>query len=123
QHVGNPGRRAAIVLQDEELVRAGPDQVDSDDVRVDAARRSEAGSRRQIGRVAVDDLRRNHPRLDDLATLVDVAEEEVQGARPLPDALLDPVPFLPGEYTRNDIEGNQALGFGGFAGLAVDGER
>ena len=119
QHVGDPRRRPAVVLQHEEVLGPGPHQVDADDVRVDPARRVDADHRRLVGLVAIDEIGRDDPRLDDLRPVVDVPEEGVQRPRPLLHAALQPAPLRLGEDPRHHVERDQPLG---VAALAVDRE-
>lgn len=56
QHIGDAGRRARIVFKDHELVLAGADEIDADDVTVDAARRVDTDHLGQEGRVLGDEL-------------------------------------------------------------------
>ncbi|MGY3457982.1 hypothetical protein ACVWW5_003432 [Bradyrhizobium sp. LM3.4] len=56
---------------------------------------------------------------EDVAAMVDVAQEHVERAHPLLQALLEQRPFLAGHDPRDHVEGDQA--FGGF-GLPIDRE-
>ena len=119
QHVADAGRRAGIVLQDVELLRPGADQVDADDVGVDAARRLHPDHLAEIGVVAGDHLHRQAPRPDDLLTVVDVVQEGVERAYPLLDTLRQLGPFAGRDDARHDVERDQPLA---RLGLAIDVE-
>ncbi len=119
QHVGDPRRRAAIVLEHEEVLGPGPHQVDADDVAVDPPRRIDPDHGRLVGLVAEHQIRGDHTGPHDLGAMVDVPEEGVQRPRPLLHAALQPAPLGFGEDPRHHVEGNEPLG---VAALAIDRE-
>ena len=109
EHVGHAGRRAAIVLEDIELVLAHPDDIDSDDMGIDAARRVHADHLRHEGIVLDDDLLRDAAGPQDFLAVIEIMDEGVQR----PDPLLDPGRQFPplggGEDPRDDVKGDEAL--------------
>ena len=119
QHVGDPRRRAAVVLEHEEVLGPGAHQVDADDVGIDPPRRVDADHGRLVGLVAEDQIRRNHPGAHDLGAVVDVPEEGVERPRPLLHPALELAPLGLGEDPRHHVEGNEPLG---VAALAIDRE-
>ena len=119
QHVGDPRRRAAVVLEHEEVLGPGPHQVDADDVAIDPRRRIDPDHRRLVGLVAEHEIGRDHPGPHDLGAMVDVPEEGVQRPRPLLHPALEPAPLGLGEDPRHHVEGDQPLG---VAALAIDRE-
>ncbi|MPL71126.1 hypothetical protein SDC9_16897 [bioreactor metagenome] len=115
QHVADARGSAAVVFQNEELVRPGAHDVDADDMAVDAARRGEARDGALVGLVLIDQPRRDLAGLDDLAAPVDVEQEGVERAGALLDALLEPAPFELGEDAREHVEGDQPIRVSAFA--------
>ena len=87
QHVGDAGRRAAVVFEHLEVVGPGAHDVDAHDMAVDLARRGEVGHFRQIGAVLVDDVGGHDARLHDFAAMIDIVQEGVQGAGALAELL------------------------------------
>ncbi len=85
QHIRHPRRCPSVVLQHVELVFVGPDQVDSDDVGVDPARRIYSLHLREIGVVLGDQRLRDSSGFEDFLTMIDVVEKSVDGS----DSLLD----------------------------------
>ena len=75
QHVGNAGRCASVVFQDEELVRPRAYNVDADNVRVDPAGRRNANHFGQERVVLSDELDRDPPRAYDLLAVINVEQE------------------------------------------------
>ena len=119
QHVADPGRGAAVILQHVEFVLGRADQIDADDMGIDPARGHKAHDGLFIGLVAIDQPRRNAARADDFATAIDVAQKGVQGAGALLDAAFQLAPLGLFEDPRHHVEGDQAVG---VAALAIDGE-
>ena len=119
QHVGDPGGRAAVVLEHEEILGPGANEVDADDVAVDPPRRVDPDHRRLVGLVAEHEVGGDHPGAHDLGAVVDVVEERVQRPRPLLHPALELAPLRLGEDAGHHVEGDQPLG---VAALAVDGE-
>jgi len=118
-HVGDPGRTAQVVLQDEVAAVAVPDQVRPADVDIDVARD------REVHELAPEVLRRedlrggDHLVLEDLLAVVEVPQEKVERRDPLDEPRLDPGPFLRGDDPRDQVKGEDALG---ALGVVVDGE-
>ena len=67
----------------------------------------------------VDDLRRNHPVLEDLLFVVDVVQKQVQRRDALDEPGLHQIPLRPGNKPRHGVEREHPLG---AAFVAVDGE-
>ena len=120
-HVADPGRDPDVVLQDPQRPVFVPDQVDARDLHPDAVRGD------QPGHFAVEaGGGEQHPPRDDsvgenLPAGVDVGEERLQRADPLPDAAHDQVPFHgvddPGDQVERErpflpaqVEGDAAVG-------------
>ncbi len=110
QHVGDAGRRARIVLQHEEIALRGAHDVDADDVAVDAERRLDAHHLGNERRVADDQLLGDLAGLDDLLAMVDVVHEGVERAHALLDAGREATPLGGRNDSRDDVEGDEALG-------------
>ena len=109
QHVGNAGGRARIVFQNHEIVFARADDVDTDNVAVDAARWIDADHFWHERAVLNDQLVRDKSRLQDFLTVVDVIHESVQGFDALFDAGFQAAPLGSVNNARQDIEGDQAF--------------
>ncbi len=120
EHVRHAGRHPQVVLQHVVLARAGADDVDARDVRVDAARNVHAGHLAPVLRIAEHALGGNGAGLQDLLVVVDVVQEEVERAHALLQTLLEDAPLVRRNDARHDVERDQALGAGI---LPVDGER
>src|SRR5258706_1687811 len=120
QHVRDPGRRAEVVLEDEEIALAVAHQVDARDVRVDAARYLEALDLPHVQAAAEDDLGRDGALLQDQLPAVDVVEEQVQRGQPLFQARLEAPPRGGGDDPGDDVEWEDLLG---SLLIRVDGER
>ena len=110
QHVGDAGRRAGVVLQDVDLVLARADEVDADDVAVDAERRLDADHLGHEGAVLDDQLLGDALGLQDLLAVVDVVHEHVERAHALLDAGAQTPPLGARDDARHDVERDQALG-------------
>jgi hypothetical protein len=110
EHVGDARGGARIVLQHEEVVLAGADDVDADDMAIDAERRFDPHHLRHEGRVGDDQLLGNLAGLDDLLPVVDVVHEGVERAHALLDAARQPPPFVRRQDAWNDVEGDEPLG-------------
>jgi hypothetical protein len=91
--------------------------VDAADVRIDAARQIHALHLRAVLRVAQDLFCRNAPGAQDALLVINVGNEGVERADPLPEALLESGPFGARQDARDDVERDQP--FGAFV-LAVD---
>ncbi len=119
QHVGHARRRARVVLQHVEVLGLGADDVDAGDVHIDVVRHVLAVHLRPEHRVLENQVIGDDVGAQDLAAVIDVAQEHVQRADPLLQAPFEQRPFLRRQDAGNDIERNQALG---RFRLAVDGE-
>jgi hypothetical protein len=119
EHVRDPRWRAGVVLEHQELVLAGADEVDPDDVAVDPAGRGEAHHLREERRVAAQQAVRQATATDDLLAMVEIVQEGVDRPHPLLDTALQPPPLGAGDDPRNHVERDQP-----FLGvvLAVDVE-
>ena len=118
-HVGNAGRGPAVVLEHVVLVRAGAHHVDAGNVRVDIVRQVEVDHFRAELRVVEDQAFGDAIGLENLAIVVDVVDEGIQGAHALLEALAQALPFGLGHHAWNQIERNQAFR---VAALGIDGE-
>jgi len=109
EHVRDTRRCASVVLQDEELIGSGADEIHSDDVCVDTTGRFDADHLWQKGHVARNELDGKAAGTDDLSPVIDVVEKGVD----CPDALLDTAfeaaPLPVGDQPRDDVERNQPL--------------
>ena len=119
QHVGHAGGRARIVLQHVKLFRIDADDVDAGDVDIDVVRHVLAVHLRPEHRVLEDQVVGNDVGAQDVAAVIDVAQEHVERAHPLLQALLQDRPF-PGRHDpRDHVERDQPfLGLG----VAIDGK-
>jgi len=118
-HVGDAGGRARIVLEHEEFVRPGADQVDPANMGIDSVRRTRSGAGDAILGIGEDDIGRNHAVGQDLPRAIDVVDEGVDRPHPLLEPGREPRPFRRGEDPRDDIERDDP--FGRFL-LAIDRE-
>ncbi|VDC49472.1 hypothetical protein BREV_BREV_03595 [Brevundimonas mediterranea] len=119
QHIGDPGRRADIVLQHIEAVLARANQIDPGDMAPDVARRPAPLHLGPIVRIGQDQVGGHDPGADTVLRPVDVLQEGVDGGDPLLQPLLQPAPFVGADDARDDIERDQPLV--GFL-VAIDGE-
>ena len=110
QHVGDARRRAHIVLEDVEVLLADPHQVDAGDVGVHAARQLEPLRHRDELGVHQHLLLGDHAGAADLALAVGVGQEGVERAHALHQALVQVLPFVPGDDARDDVERDGGLG-------------
>ena len=109
QHVGHARRRARIVLQHDEVVGIDPDDIDAGDVHVDVVRHLLAVHLGTEDRVLKDELVGHDLGTEDIAAVIDVAQEHVERAHALLQAPLQQRPFLAGHDPRDHVEGDQAL--------------
>ena len=109
QHVGDARRCPHVVLEDIVVAVTVPHEVRSDDVRVHSAWEGEAGHDRRVEGVPVDSASRDDALLDDLAVMVDIVEEQVEGLRSLGKSAADLLPLGRGDDSRKRIKGNKAL--------------
>ena len=119
QHVGHAGRRARIVLQHDEIVGVDPDDVDPGDMDIDVVRHVLAVHLGPEHRVLEDQVVGDDVGAQDVAAVIDVAQEHVERADPLLQALFQQGPFLGRHDPRDHVEGDQPL-LG--LGVAIDGE-
>src|ERR1039457_3260932 len=82
-HVGNTGRGAQIVLQNQEFSLLVADDVDATDMGIDAARRHNADDLAPKVTPLVDQFRRNDTVFNDALIAVQVTQEKVQRPHPL----------------------------------------
>ena len=120
QHVGDAAGHAQVVLQHQKPAIVHPHQVGSIHGDIDAARHIHPAHLATVVPAAVDHVHRHHAILNDLAVVVDVAQEEVERNEALAQPLLDDRPLA----ACNDA-GNQVVGENAFCalGAAVNGER
>ncbi len=119
QHVGDARRRTRIVLQHDEIVGVDPDDVDPGDMDVHVVRDVLAVHLRTEHRVLEDQVLRHDLGAEDVAAVIDVAQEHVERAHALAQPLLQQRPFPRRQDARDDVERDQPL-----LGLqvAIDGE-
>ena len=109
EHVGHAGGRPKIILEDEEAVFPGADDVGADDVGIDLPRRIEADHFGQKGLVVVDQRRGNAARPDDLLPVIDIVEKGVERTHALLDAAFEKAPFGGRDHAGDEVEGDQPL--------------
>ncbi len=119
QHVGDAAGDAQIVFEDGEAAVGQADQVGAADVDVDVARDAKAAHLAPEVTAAIDQFARHDAIVEDLAFVIDIFQEEVEGGDALGQAVLDLRPFARGNDAREQIVGEDALG--AFL-VAVDGE-
>ena len=117
QHVGDPGRRARIVLEHVKGVGIEPHDVDAGDMHIDIVRDFLAVHLRAEHRILKHQIFRDDAGLQDLAAAIDVLDVGVDGFDALFEAALQRLPFLGRDDARDDVEGNEALL---RLGIAVD---
>ncbi|MGY4287658.1 hypothetical protein ACVWXO_006878 [Bradyrhizobium sp. LM2.7] len=88
QHVGHAGRRACVVLEHDEVLGVDPDDVDAGDVHVDVVRHLLAVHLGTEHRVLEDQIVGHDLGAQDVAAVIDVAQEHVERAHALFQALL-----------------------------------
>ena len=120
QHVGDPRRRARVVFQNHEIVFAGTDEIDPDDMGIDPARRREPGHLRKIGGIVAQQPFGHAPGADDFLTMVKVVQKGVERAHPLLDPARQLAPLARGDDPRHRVKRDQPF-FG--VGGAIDVER
>ena len=108
-HVGNAGRHPGVVLQNIEIIRTRPDDINPHHMGIDVARRGEAAHLRHEGPVAVDQCRWNDTGANDFLTMIDVGKEGIDRRHPLNNATLEPAPFTGGDNPRNQVERDDPL--------------
>src|SRR5205814_6099609 len=105
QHVGHAGRRTRIVLQHEEVFRVDPDNVDAGDVDIDIVWHGLAGHLRPEHRIMEDQVVGDDVGAQDIAAVIDVAQEHVERAHPLFQAFFEYGPFSGRDDPRGYVEG------------------
>ena len=103
-HVGDPGRRAQVVLQHPEGALCVPDDVDAGDVDTHPVGRADPGSLPMEVLARRDQTPGQHPVAQDLLVSVDVVEEPLQGERPLGEAALELGPLGSGDHPWDHIQ-------------------
>src|SRR5262249_41757426 len=93
EDVTDAGRSAAVVLQYEVFAGRGADQVDARDVDVHGARHGQADRFAPVARGAEDQFGRHDAVLEHLPAVVDVVDEEVEGANALLQAAFHVLPL------------------------------
>ncbi len=115
EHVRHARRRAQIVLEHVELAFGDAHDVDPGDMDIDIAGHVHVLHLGAIKLVAHDLRRGNHAGLDDFLAVIDVVQEQVEGADALEQAGLQLAPLGARQNARDDVEGDQPLGAGGAA--------
>ena len=119
EHVGDPARRADVVLQHLPGAVGVAHEVAAGDVAVDAAGRPDAvGGAREL-RPRDDQRPRHDAVVHDLAPVVDVVDEAVQCPDPLREPALDRAPLVDRQDPRHEVERERAVD-GGVAVGAPD---
>ena len=108
-HVADPGRDPDVVLQDPQLPVLVADQVDARDLHPDAVRRDQAGHLAVEAGGGQQHPPRDHAVGEDLPAGVDVGQERLQRAHPLPDAAHDQVPFHRVDHAGHQVQRERAF--------------
>ncbi len=119
QHVGDPGRRAGIVLEHVEDVGIDPHDVDAGDMHVDVVWHFLAVHLRPEHRVLEHQVLGDDTGPEDLAPAVDVADVVVDGFDPLLEPAAQDVPFGGCQDAWQHVERDEPLL---CVGLAIDRE-
>ncbi len=119
QHVGDAGRRACIVLQHVEFFRVDPDDIDAGDVHIDVMRHILPVHLGAEHGILVDQVFRDDAGAQDVARMINVAEEQVQRLDALLQAGFEDGPFPGRDDPRDHVERDQPLL---RLGVAVDCE-
>ena len=85
------------------------DEIASDHVRVHTERRLDETHFAPIAARPEDELRWDEAAPEDLLLVIDVVEEEIEGAHALLEAALDVVPLLRQDDSRNEVERHDLL--------------
>ena len=110
EHVGHAARHAQVVLEHGEAAVLDADQVGAGHGHVDVAADAHAAHLAPVVRAAVDQLARDDAFREDLALVVDVLQEQVEGEQPLRQPALDDAPLGAGDDPRQDVVGEDPLG-------------
>lgn len=105
QHVGDPGRAAHVVFQYVELPVPVAHEVGAGNVAPDPLRWVDA---RALGAVAggrLHNVPRDHAVAQDLAVVVDVVNEQIQGSNPLLQPALQYLPVRRTDDARHQVKG------------------
>ena len=121
EHVTHAAGNAQVVFKDNEVAVLKADEIRAANGDVDVARDLKAGHLAAKLRAGIDELTRDDAVGEDAAFVVDVFEEEVQGADALRKAAFDDFPFLAGDDARQEVVGEDALGAFVFA-VDVEGD-
>ncbi len=120
EHVGDTGRRAQIILEHPELAVDILDQVDTRDVDVYPAGRTQSAQLLEVADRPLDELPWHDALFEDALLSVDVLEELVERPQTLHEPELYLLPLGGGHDTGDQVEREDALG---SALVRVDGER
>ncbi len=112
EHVRHARGRAQVVLEHVELLLVHAHEVDAPDVDVDVARHVDALHLRAVERVTEHVAGGDDARLQDLLTVIDVAQEEVQRAHALLEPHAEHLPLERVHHARDDVERNQPFSTG-----------
>ena len=107
--VGDPGRRAQVVLQHPPGPLRVADQVDAGDVDAHPVGRGDAHGLAVEVLAGGDEPARDHPVAQDLLLAVDVVEVHLQGLHALTDAALEPGPLGRRDDPRDEIQREGSL--------------
>ena len=117
--IGNAGWAARIVLQHEKITVAIADQIGAANVDVDILRDIEMHELRAEVRGLPNVIFWNHAIAQNGLTVIDVVQEKIERGNSLLQTALDLFPFLPGNNSRDEIEGKNPLS---ALSVAVNGE-
>ena len=109
EHVGDAGRAAAVVFENEISSVAIADQIRAADVDIGVLGDRDAHEFRPIMGGPEDDLRRDHAVLDDALLVVDVVEKQVQSGDSLHQSGLDVLPLPWRDHPGERIEREDSL--------------
>ena len=109
QHVADPARRAQVVLQHHVPAVLAADDVDAAHVRVHVVGQLDAVDLAAEVGIAQHESSRYDAVVEDPRLVVDVAQEEIEGAHPLDQSRLEPGPLVGGDHPRAEIQGKRPL--------------
>ena len=119
QHVGDAGGHAQVVFQHVKnafpLCIGGADDIDSGNVRIDAAWQLHAGHLRAVLGIFQHQIGRHNAGAQDVLGVVHVVQKTVECGNALHQTPLHARPFLRRNDARHQVKGNQALVAGSTA--------
>ncbi len=122
EHVGDPRRRAHVVLEHLPAPVGVADEVAAGHVAPDAAGRPDAVRRPGEGRAGDHELPGHDALADDLAAVVDVLDEQVQRPHALGQAALDRAPLVGRQDARHQVERERPVARLALGGRGVEGD-